>query len=118
MRSKTIQRKGKPDVPVGHAARRVRGGLPRLPRGDRNGNVPAVAYARASIAREIVSRRTAAGLTQGELATLAGVRIETVNRVEKARHTPSTATIVKLDEALRKVERGKVERARGNRRRV
>jgi hypothetical protein len=35
---------------------------------------------------------------------VAGVRIETLNRAEKARVTPDTATIVKIDKALRRAE--------------
>lgn len=78
--------------------------LPRLPAADRAGNVPAVQYARASIAREILVRRTAAGLTQGELAELAGVRLETVCRIERGRNTASTSSVAKLDRALVKAE--------------
>ena len=89
------------------------GNMPALPRPDRHGNVPAVEYARASIAREIIARRLAAGLTQTELARLAGVRLETVNRVENARHTPSTATIARLDAALAKAEATRPQRGRG-----
>jgi len=78
--------------------------LPPLPRSDRAGNVPAAEYARASIAREILRRRTAAQLTQGALAELAGVRLETVCRIERGRNTASTASIAKLDRALSKAE--------------
>src|SRR5690242_5884673 len=58
---------------------------PPLPAPDRNGNVPAVAFARAVIARDIIRDRRAAGLTQAELARRAGVRVETLNRIEKGR---------------------------------
>jgi len=75
---------------------------PPLPAPDRNGNVPAVAFARAVIARDIIRDRRAAGLTQAELARRAGVRVETLNRIEKGRHTPDTATIVKIDRALKR----------------
>jgi transcriptional regulator with XRE-family HTH domain len=46
--------------------------------------------------------RLAAGLTQKALADAAGVRIETINRIEKARVTPDTATIAKIDRALKR----------------
>ena len=103
----TVKYKGKTYVLVERGAyERIMGGaMPPLPRPDRNGNLPAAEYARASIAREIISRRLAAGLTQSDLARRAGVRIETLNRLERARHTPSVATIAKIDAALAKVER-------------
>ena len=52
----------------------------------------------------ILRRRTAVQLTQGELADLAGVRLETVCRIERGRNTASTASIAKLDRALSKAE--------------
>jgi DNA-binding XRE family transcriptional regulator len=76
--------------------------LPALPAPDRAGNFPAVEYARASIARDIVKSRIEAGLSQRELAKLAGVRVETLCRVETGRQTASTATIAKIDRALKK----------------
>ena len=75
-------------------------GLPPFPTPDSEGNVPAFEYARASLARKIVLARKAQGLTQGELAKRAGVRIETVNRIENGKHTPDVATIDKLQRAL------------------
>jgi DNA-binding XRE family transcriptional regulator len=85
--------------------------MPPVPKSDKAGNVPAAAYARASIAREIVHRRARAGLTQRELAGRAGVRVETLCRIEKGKHTASTATIAKLDRALAQAEH-KAMRAR------
>jgi DNA-binding XRE family transcriptional regulator len=82
-----------------------RSGGPPLPASDENGNVDALAYMRASMGRKIIARREAVGLTQKALAAAAGVRIETLNRVENAKVTPDTATIVKIDKALRKAER-------------
>ncbi len=76
--------------------------LPPLPEPDANGNYPAVRYARASIARSIIRDRAAAGLTQRELAKLAGVRVETLCRIETGKHTPSVATIEKIDMALKR----------------
>src|SRR6185436_7643759 len=75
---------------------------PPLPKPNSDGTVNAVDYARASIAREIITRRQAAGMTQTELAKAAGVRVETLNRIENARHTADVATIAKLDAALPK----------------
>jgi DNA-binding XRE family transcriptional regulator len=75
--------------------------LPALPEPNANGNYPAVEYARTSLARKIIRDRVAAGLTQRELAQRAGVRVETLCRIETGKHTPSVATIDKLDRALR-----------------
>jgi DNA-binding XRE family transcriptional regulator len=73
---------------------------PALPRPDAQGNYPAVEYARASLARKIIKARRQAGLTQAELARRAGIRPETLNRIEKGKTTPDTATIVKIERAL------------------
>jgi DNA-binding XRE family transcriptional regulator len=80
---------------------------PALPAPDADGNYPAVEYLRASIARDIVRERAQAGLTQRDLANLAGVRAETLNRIETGKHTASTATIAKLDLALKRAGRRK-----------
>jgi ribosome-binding protein aMBF1 (putative translation factor) len=74
--------------------------------------VPAVEYARASIAREVVRRRTDAGLSQRELAASAGVRVETVCRLEKGRNIPSTATIAAIESALLATERKRARKRR------
>ena len=74
--------------------------MPRAPKADERGNFPAVDYARASIARDVVRERLKLGLTQRDLAHLARVRVETLCRIETGKHTASTATISKLDRAL------------------
>lgn len=74
--------------------------LPPLPAPDEQGNYPAVEYARASIARSIIRDRVKAGLSQRERAKRAGVRVETLCRIETGKHTPSVATIRKIDRAL------------------
>lgn len=86
--------------------------LPALPKPDAQGNVPAVEYARASLARKIIKDRVAAGLTQRELAKQAGIRFETLCRIEKGRHTPSVPTIDSIDRILRRTlaERGKAKK--------
>jgi len=73
---------------------------PPLPEPDDRGRFPAIAYSRASLARKIIRRRQALGIGQAELARLAGVRVETLNRIEKAHTTPSIATVDKIDRAL------------------
>ena len=99
---RTIRRDGKTYVLVEREEfTRLTGAvLPPLPKRAADGTVPAAEYVRASIARNIITRRTAAGLSQAQLAKLAGVRTETVNRIENTRHTPDVATIAKIDRAL------------------
>ncbi len=76
------------------------GQLPPMPQADAQGNYPAVEYARASLARKIIRDRVAVGLSQRELALRAGVRVETLCRIETGKHTASVPTIDKLDRAL------------------
>jgi ribosome-binding protein aMBF1 (putative translation factor) len=77
------------------------GELPPLPQADAQGNYPAVEYACASLARKIIRDRVAAGLSQRDLAARAGVRVETLCRIETGKHIPSVPTIDKLDLALK-----------------
>src|SRR5438132_12091083 len=76
--------------------------LPPLPARNRSGRRPAAAYILASIAREIVAERKAAGLTQQQLAKRAGLRQETLSRIESGKHTPTLKTLKKIDRALGK----------------
>jgi DNA-binding XRE family transcriptional regulator len=76
--------------------------LPSLPEADAEGNVPAVPFARATLARGIIRDRARAGLTQAKLAALAGIRTETLCRLERGRHTPSVETVRRLDRVLKK----------------
>jgi len=41
-------------------------------------------------------------LNQKELAQLAGIRLETLCRIETGKHTPSVPTIDRIDRALKK----------------
>lgn len=86
------------------AAQAAEGGWPELPKPDAQGDYPAVEYARASLAQKIVKARRMAGLSQAELARRAGIRPETLNRIEKGKTTPDVATIAKIQRALDKVE--------------
>lgn len=75
--------------------------LPALPQPNAAGNYPAVEYARASLARKIIRDRAAVGLSQRQLALRAGVRVETLCRIETGKHTPSVPTIDKIDRVLK-----------------
>lgn len=74
--------------------------LPPLPKPDRKGNYPAVEFGCASIARGIIRDRVKAGLNQKQLAKIAGIRVETLCRIETGRHIPSIPTIENIDRAL------------------
>jgi DNA-binding XRE family transcriptional regulator len=78
--------------------------LPELPKPDRNGNFPAVEYARIALARDLIRDRKGMGLSQDQLAKLAGVRQETISRLESGKHTASLRTVDKICKAL-EVER-------------
>lgn len=73
---------------------------PALPEPDAKGNRPALETMRALMARGIIRDRKAAGLTQTELARRAGIRQETLSRIESGHQTPSDATLKKIDAAL------------------
>lgn len=76
--------------------------LPAFPKPDKHGNFPAVEYARVSLARDIIRDRRAAGLTQQELAKLAGTRQETISRIESGTYTASVKLVDRIDRALKK----------------
>ena len=75
--------------------------LPALPKPDASGNVPAVEYSRASLARKLILARREVGLSQAELARQSGIRVETLNRLEKGKHTADVATIDKIEAAIK-----------------
>ena len=101
----TITRNGEKYVLVPqHAWQKLTSGaisMPPLPEADAAGNRPAIEFARATIARGIIRDRVAAGLSQAQLARMARIRVETQNRIEKAKVTADPATIDKIDKALR-----------------
>ena len=74
--------------------------LPRLPGKDDTGGIPAVPYVRALIASRIVESRKKRGWSQAELARRAGIRAETLNRIEKCHRSADPASIDKLEAAL------------------
>lgn len=78
------------------------GAVPRFPGPDASGHYPAVEYAYASLARTVITRRKAAGWSRAKLAAEAGVRMETVNRLESGKHSPNVRTVDRIDAALRR----------------
>jgi len=76
--------------------------LPQLPTRNSSGRRPAAAYILASIAREIITDRKAAGLTQEQLAKRAGIRQETLSRIESGKQTPSLSTLKRIDRVFGK----------------
>jgi ribosome-binding protein aMBF1 (putative translation factor) len=65
---------------------------------------PDIGTDRATLAKKLVRRRQSAGLSQVELARRAGIRQETLNRIERGRTTPDFATIRKLVVAMNAAE--------------
>ncbi len=59
---------------------------------------------RRSLAEKLAHRRRAVGWSQAELAQRAGIRPETLNRIERGRTDPDFATIRKLVEAMNAAE--------------
>jgi ribosome-binding protein aMBF1 (putative translation factor) len=86
---------------------------PLMPEPDTDGNYPALAAMRVSIARSILRDRRRAGLTQAELARRAGIRAATLNRIERAEVSPSVGTVDKIDRALRRQSQKTVGRMDG-----
>lgn len=74
---------------------------PAMPAADAKGNFPALETLAVLQARDILRARRKLGLSQVELARRAGIRPETLNRIEHAKNAPSIPTIAKIDKALR-----------------
>lgn len=87
------------------------GRLPKLPPADARGERPAKAAVQAVIARSLIRRRTDAGLDQKQLATLAGVRAETISRIESGRYRPQRETMLRIDQAIAAAEPRKTKTA-------
>ncbi|MEX0700690.1 MAG: helix-turn-helix transcriptional regulator [Planctomycetales bacterium] len=89
--------------------------LPPLPEPNADGNYPAAAYARAGIARGIIRDRARLGLSQAELARRAGIRVETLCRIESGKVTPTVGSIHKIDRALTSTEAARQRKGTGKR---
>jgi DNA-binding XRE family transcriptional regulator len=77
---------------------------PLMPEPLPNGNYPAAEALAVIQASNILRARRKLGLSQAELARRAGIRPETLNRIEQGRNKPSVPTIAKIDRALKKAE--------------
>ncbi|HEV3022252.1 MAG TPA: helix-turn-helix transcriptional regulator [Pirellulales bacterium] len=95
-----------PEAEFAELVRKADLGEPALPAADADGNRPADEYAAVSQARAILRARRRLGLSQAELARHAGIRPETLNRIEQGRNKPSVPTIAKIDRALKAVAKG------------
>ncbi len=90
------------------AALAVRAGVELLVHGTGREIPPAMALRDKPVAfpPRLAGRRRRAGLTQKELARRAGIRVETLNRLERGHTNPDFLTVRKLVNALREAERG------------
>jgi DNA-binding XRE family transcriptional regulator len=72
--------------------------------------VDAIEYVTWSIGRDLRRQRLATGLTQAEVARRAGIRVETLSRLENARGNPTVATVSKIVRAIHRASRPKARR--------
>jgi DNA-binding XRE family transcriptional regulator len=79
--------------------------LPKLPAPDKHGRFSALEFARMALARDLVRARRGAGLSQSQLAKLAGIRQETLSRLETGKHTASPKTVDKIVQAVERWRR-------------
>ncbi len=86
--------------------------LPPLPEPDAEGLTPAVEYGRALLARKIIQRREAVGMSQAALARAAKLRVETLNRAERGKVNPDERTLSRIMRALEKAESAKSRKGR------
>ena len=96
MTLQTIEVKGERFVLVPEKEFRRLADLPELPKPSADGSVDAIAYARASVSRDLILARRRSGLTQAQLAKAAKVRQETVSRLESGLQTITEATMKRL----------------------
>jgi len=85
--------------------------LPLFPKADSRGRFPALEYARVSLARDLIRARKGAGLNQQQLADLAGLRQESISRLESGKCTARPGTVDKIMRAV-EAERQRKKRKR------
>jgi len=68
-------------------------------------DLDAVNMSNQRLADRLLQRRREAGLTQKDLAMRAGVRVETLNRIEKGHTTPDFKTVRKLVNAMNEYQK-------------
>jgi DNA-binding XRE family transcriptional regulator len=86
--------------------------LPDWPAANSKGNRPALEFLRISIARDIVKERVLLGLTQEQLAAQAGIRQETLCRLETGKQAPNVRTVDKIDQALKRIAQQQASKRR------
>jgi DNA-binding XRE family transcriptional regulator len=86
------------------------GRLPPFPKPDKHGRLPALQYARVALARDLIRARKGAGLSQQQLADRAGIRQETISRLETGKHTASPRTVDKMMRAIESARRRRHKR--------
>jgi DNA-binding XRE family transcriptional regulator len=80
--------------------RKPRPAVPSMPAAAADGTYPAEQAMRWAMAQKIIAARKSVGLSQAALAKSANIRVETLNRLEKGKHTPDLATMAKINKAL------------------
>ncbi len=89
---------------LGKRAAKAEPDLPPLPSPGPDGNYSALEFVAATLARDIIRARRRVGLSQAELVLRAGIRVETLNRIEKMKRPPTVRTVDKIDRALKAAE--------------
>lgn len=85
--------------------------LPLLPSPNKNGQFPALEYARISLARDLIQNRKELGLSRQRLAELAGIRLDRLVQIESGRHTAARGMVDKIMRAIES-ERRRIKRQR------
>lgn len=62
---------------------------------------------RAYFAREVKRRRAKLAVSQRDLAREAGIRFESLNRIERGRSAPTLESVAAIEDALARLEGGK-----------
>jgi len=62
-------------------------------------------HVRVMLCNKVILQRKKAKLTQAQLAKRAGIRVETISRLESGKHIPSVRTMEKIEAAITAVSR-------------